>query len=66
MVVRSNSRFAAGVRLPAASDLRGVHDGGSIVPFLLTGVREGPPGVRLRPSSPALARRLLEASFDSF
>ena len=40
MVLRSKSRRAAGVKLPAASDRRGVQDGGAIPPFLpVRGVR---------------------------
>jgi len=40
MVLRSKSRRAAGVKLPAASDRRGVQDGGAIFPLLpVRGVR---------------------------
>ena len=34
MVLRSKSRRAAGVKLPGASDRRGVQDGGAIPPLL--------------------------------
>lgn len=64
-VVLSNNRFAAGVRLPGASALRGVQLGGAIEP--LAGVRDG-----VRPSSgvellsrPAFARRLFAALAES-
>ena len=66
LVVLSSSRRAAGVRFSAASDFRGVHDGGSMSPFRPDGVAI--PGVRPscpKPKSPALARRLFDALFDS-
>lgn len=68
IVLRSSSLRAAGVRLPAASERRGVHDGGAILPFftalLLPGVLDMPiPGVR--PSNPALVRRLFDALLES-
>ena len=64
-VVLSSNRFAAGVRLPGASALRGVQLGGAIEP--LAGARVG-----VRPSigvellnRPALARRLFAALTES-
>lgn len=70
IVLLSSSRLAAGVRLPAASDRRGVHEGGAIFPFLPP---LGPgvlciPGVRPiwpRPIKPALVRKLFDALFES-
>ena len=65
-MVLSNNRRAAGVRFPAASDFRGVHEGGAISPFRPEG--EAIPGVRPicpRPKSPALARKLFEALLDN-
>lgn len=65
-MVLSNNRRAAGVRFPAASDFRGVQEGGAISPFRDEGVPI--PGVRPncpRPKSPALARKLFEALFDN-
>lgn len=44
IVVLSNNRRAAGVRFPAASDFRGVHEGGAMSPFRVDGVAI--PGVR--------------------
>jgi hypothetical protein len=73
-VLRSNNRRAAGVRLPAASERRGVHEGGGIPSFLLVplvpppGVLAMIPGVRPScpsPSSPALARKLFDALLES-
>jgi hypothetical protein len=73
-VLRSSNRRAAGVRLPAASERRGVHEGGGILPFPLVplipppGVLAMIPGVRPScpsPSSPALARKLFEALWES-
>jgi hypothetical protein len=67
--LRSSNRRAAGVRLPAASERRGVHEGGAILPFVpLMGVLAVIPGVRPRcprPSSPALARKLFDALLES-
>lgn len=64
-VVLSNNRFAAGVRLPGASALRGVQLGGAIVP--LAGVRDGArPSKGVEPlSRPAFARRLFAALAES-
>ena len=73
-VLRSSNRRAAGVRLPAASERRGVHEGGGIPPFALVpliplpGVLGMMPGVRPScpsPSSPALARKLFDALLES-
>lgn len=71
IVLLFKSLLAAGVKLPTASDLLGVHDGGAILPGFgpptESGVREIP-DVRPdgpSPSNPALARRLLEALCDS-
>lgn len=65
-VLRSRRRLPAGVKLPAASDRRGVHAGGAIWPFP-TGVDFlVNPGRDPLPSKPALARRLLEALSASF
>lgn len=68
----SSSLRAAGVRFPAASDLLGVfgvNEGGAIDPPRLAEGFLVKPGVRAtgppRPSSPALARRLFAALFDS-
>jgi len=64
MVDRSSNLFAAGVRPPIASALRGVHEGGGIDPFLAL----PPAGVRAipgTPSSPALVRRLFAAFVES-
>ena len=62
MVLRSKSRRAAGVKLPAASDRRGVQDGGAILPLLpVRGVRFAWP----EPSISALARRLFAALLDN-
>ena len=67
IAVRSKSRLAAGVKLPAASARRGVHEGGSISPLFpvrALAVLDWPmPGVR--PNRPALARRLFDALFES-
>ena len=68
IAVRSNNRLAAGVKLPAASALLGVQDGGGIDPFLagvamlfkFFGVRAVGP-----PSNIAFARRLLAALAES-
>lgn len=64
-VVLSNNRFAAGVRLPGASALRGVQLGGAIEP--LAGVRDGVrPSRGVEPlSRPAFARRLFAAFAES-
>ena len=68
MVVRSRSRLAAGVSVPAASAFRGVQFGGGIDPSPLPLTLEGV----LSPSplplfmSAALARRLFEALLDNF
>lgn len=63
-VVLSNSRFAAGVRLPGASALRGVQLGGAIEP--LAGVRDGVrPSSGVGPMRPAFARRLFAALAES-
>jgi hypothetical protein len=71
-VLRSSNRRAAGVRLPAASERRGVHEGGAILVFVplipALGVLVVIPGVRPRcpsPRSPALARKLFDALLDS-
>lgn len=70
MVVLSNSRLAAGVRLPGASALRGVQLGGGIalpLALRLAGVdNELRPksGVEL-PRKPALVRRLFAAFADN-
>ncbi len=63
-MVRSSSLFAAGVKDPGASDLRGVHDGGGmdVLRPLLPDERDNR-GTPL--SKPAFTRRLLEASLDS-
>jgi hypothetical protein len=67
MVVLSSNLFAAGVRLPGASALRGVQLGGPIEPDF-----EGAPRVGVRPNigvepprRPAFARRFFEAVADS-
>lgn len=62
MVVLSNSRFAAGVRLPGA--LRGVQDGGAIALLPCDFPRR--PILRFSPNKSALMRRLLEALLDNF
>lgn len=58
IVVRSSSRFAAGVKLPNVSDFLGVQVGGPIDPLriFLLGVN---------PNNSALARRLFDALFES-
>jgi len=64
IAVLSSSLFPAGVSAPTASALLGVHVGGGIAPFvtlLFPGVRDIPG----KPRSPALARRLFEALFES-
>lgn len=64
-VVLSNNRFAAGVRLPGASALRGVQLGGAIEP--LAGVRDEvrPSSGIEPPSKPAFTRRLFAAFAES-
>lgn len=67
MAVRSNNLRAAGVNAPAASALRGVHEGGGIDPVLaevlpLTLLGVCIPGT---PSNPALALKLLAALLES-
>ena len=67
MAVRSNSLRAAGVNAPAASALRGVHEGGGIDPFLiealpLTELEVCIPGT---PNNPAFARKLFAALLES-
>jgi len=66
-VVLSNNLFAAGVRLPGASALRGVQLGGPIDPGF-----EEPPRAGVRPNigvelprRPAFARRLFDALADN-
>ena len=67
MAVRSNSLRAAGVSAPAASALRGVNEGGGIDPFLVVVRPRVLLGVCIpgMPSSPAFARRLFAALFES-
>jgi hypothetical protein len=69
IVVLSNNLFAAGVKLPGASALCGVHEGGGIdpIPFLPVpaGVFDAPDIFGARPSKPAFARRLFEALLDN-
>lgn len=72
-VLRSSNRRAAGVKLPGASERRGVHEGGGILPFprvpfvpppgvaMIPGVRPSCPS----PSNPALARKLFDALLES-
>lgn len=67
--VRSSSLLAAGVRLPAASERRGVHDGGAMFPFFPAGVLSALMPYDLpacpKPSNSALVRRLFEALLES-
>jgi len=65
IVLRSKSLLAAGVKFPAASDRRGVHEGGGILPFLVgTEIPGGRPCCP-KPNKPAFARKLLDALFDN-